>query len=363
MIINCSRAKTALHCWRKTFNNYHRNLEGPRSMNLVDGGAFHEALAVGLATPTDHNWERALVEARVKFDEGVAASAIPEEQSYLVDQHWQVVRQMALLYKENFAAEDYTIIQPECLFDVPLPNTHHNDITLHWFEITDDGVAERFGMPTPEAILSKRVISPHCLHDPSDADQQCFCWQPHRLVGKTDAVVRWKGNLWLLEHKTSAIKGAQFWDQWEIEIQPTTYIYGIWKALGIRPRGFVVDMIYKPSENQIATWNAKRVGSAVRPLTDYMTYERQAFMRTEEDLTAVEAQYIDLCNEWEERILHGRFGMHNVQGICKLYNRKCDYWMACITHDDTHELAALGTRKPDYVVEKSLRLLPTGENE
>ena len=373
MILNCSRAKVALTCWRKAFNHFHRSLEGPRSMNLVNGGAFHEAVAHGLATPADKNWDKAVVEARRKFDEGVAAAGFLDVELWKVEQHWEVVVKMIEHYRDNYEREEYTIVQPECSFDVALPNTHHNCIFVHHLELVVDNAAcahweERWGPPTPSAIMEKRVASPHdpkgpngMLHSP-ELPQACKCWQPHRLVGKTDAVIKWKGTLWLLEHKTSAIKGDQFWDQWHIDMQPTTYIYGIWKSLGIRPRGFVLDMIWKPSDKQIQSWNAKRtLGGPGKSVLDYMDYERQAFLRTEEDLARCEQQYIDIMNEWEMRIagpLAGVWPMANAGSACKLYNRRCDYWTACLTHDDPKEFEALGVRPDDYVVDKLYNILP-----
>ena len=355
MIINCSRAKTALLCWRKAFNNHHRQLEGPRSMPLIDGGAFHDAVAGGLATPSDHNWTRALAEAKIRFDASIKESTIPEEQLFTIANHWEMIEKMVEIYRVNYNEEEYQVIQPECSFDVPLPNSHHNCVWLHHLEYVSGrrlAAIERWGPPAAQAIHEHRITSPHATPDPT-----CRCWQPHRLVGKTDALVKWKGNLWLMEHKTTAIKGEQFWDQWDIDLQPTTYMYGMWKSLGIRPRGFVMDAIYKPSEPQIAAWNKARKYGAPKKTTDYMDYERRPYLKTEEDLYEVERQYIDLCNDWESKILRGYFPKSNVQGICKLYNRRCDYFMGCLTHDDPKEFEALAHRPDDYVMEKLLAIL------
>lgn len=365
MIINCSRAKVALTCWRKAFNNFHRGCEGERSFNLIDGGAFHEAVAHGLALPADHNWEGALGAARTKFELAIEECGFIEMEKWKVEQHWEVIEKMVEIYKANYQSEEYTILQPECAFDVALPNTDHNCIFVHHLERIGDRLVEKWGPPSPEAIIEQRVRDPH--YDDFDIEKrQCACWQPHRLVGKTDALIKWKGTVWLMEHKTSAIKGEQFWDQWHIDIQPTTYMYGLWKATNLRPRGFILDMIYKPSEKQIAAWNARRTVSATKNVTDYMDYDRQAFLRTDEDLLRVERQYIDLMNEWESRIagpLTGQWPMANAGHACRLYNRRCDYWTACLTHDDPKEFEALGRRKPDYVNEKLVKLLPPPSGE
>jgi len=353
MIVNCSRVKTAVGCcWRRGFNQYHRGVEGQRSMNLVDGGAFHEALARGFATPADKNWERALADTRPKFDEGIAAAQLMPEQSFLAERHWQIIEKMVQLYRENFQKEEYQVLQPECNFDVALPNSHHNCIWVHWWDREEQ--RDVWGPPPPDKILRRAVVRPH----PSNQASNCKCWQPHRLVGKADALVKWRGCLWLMEHKTTAIAGEQFWSQWELDIQPTTYMYGIWKSIGLLPHGFVLDAIYKPSEKQVAAWNNKRKYGPPQAVTDYMGYERQAFLRTCEDLERVELQYLDACNEWERRIVEGSFPMNGIMGHgCMLYNRKCDYWTACLTHDDPKEFEALLPRPKDYVEDKRTALL------
>lgn len=361
MIINCSRAKVAMTCWRKAFNNHHRNREGMRSFNLIDGGAFHEAVAHGLATPADHDWEAAKGAARMKFDASIEEANFLDIEKWKIEQHWGVIEKMVEIYRDNYQGEEYQVIQPECSFDVALPNTHHNCIFVHHREVIDGAPVEKWGPPTPEAIMERRVLPAHYDGiDPVSASS-CRCYVPHRLVGKTDALIKWKGTVWLMEHKTSAIKGEQFWDQWHIDIQPTTYMYGIWKATNLRPRGFILDMIYKPSEKQIASWNARRTVSVAKNVTDYMDYDRQAFLRTDEDLLRVERQYTDLMNEWEMRIagpLAGQFPMANAGHACRLYNRRCDYWTACITHDQPEEFEALNLRAPDYVTEKLYKILP-----
>lgn len=368
MIINTSRAKSSA-CWRRAFNRYHRHLEGSRSMNLVDGQALHSAVAYGLAT---RDWNGSFERARAQFDTDKQAVTVLPEQSYLFDQHWGVVEKMVEIYRDNYASEEYQIIQPECEFDVQLPNTMHNCIWMHWLDRENE--VDVWGPPPAEKILAGQVGSPHYIDDEKfkrpfvrealeksygREPQSCPCWQPHRLVGKTDALIKWGGNLWLLEHKTSSIQGEQYWAQWEIDPQPTAYIYGLWKQLGIRPRGFILDAVYKPSEAQVAAYNKNRKYGPAKQITDYMGYERRPYLRTEEDLAAIERMFISLCDEWEERIVQGRFQRtFNVSGSCLAYNRKCDYWGMCLTGDAQGEIDVLETTKPDYVTEKLVQILP-----
>lgn len=345
MIINSSRAKLAKTCWRKTFNLYHRLAGGQKTSSLVDGTAFHKGVAVGLATK---DWEEGLKQARVSYDQEALTSNIPPEQGYLLEDHWDLVKEMVLLYKQHYEEEEYTILQPECEFDVALPGEKHHCIWLHWYDVEED--KEIWGPPPADKILRHAVAYPkHDLGDIHSQHEPCPCFTHHRLAGRTDAVVKWQGNIWLVDHKTSAIQGQQFWDGFELDLQPTAYIWGIWKSIGLRPRGFVINHIFRPSEAQVANWNSKRKSGSGKTEKDYLKYERQPFLRSEEDLWRFEHDIVDLCNEWERRIVEGKFPMEQTQGACLSYNRRCDYFGACKAHDNPNEFIPFGVKTPDYV--------------
>ena len=351
MIINISRAKVARTCWRKTFNLFHRELEGSRSLNLVDGGAMHDGIAQGLAS---RDWNSALVAARERFDKDKQTVTVLPEESFIFDAHWKLVQRMVECYAENHQHEQYEVIQPECQFDVELPGTMHNCIWLHWYDAAEK--VAKWGPPPPEKILQGNVLPAHI-----ETDKDCRCYTPHRLVGKTDAVVMWTinstRNLWLEEHKSTAISGELFWKQFVMDRQPTAYIYGINKMLGIRPRGVIVNAIFKPSEKQVSNWNSKRKYGPAKTIKDYISYERQPFLRTEEDLAEFEAEIINTANEWEERITSGNFPREVVPGHCLQWNRECDYYFGCMSHEEPGWEEALQPRAADYVTEKLYNII------
>lgn len=333
-------------------------------MNLVDGGAFHHGVAVGRATK---DWSLARIEADKIFAEDAAKSAIPPEQIYVLEEHRDLVHKMLKCFEEQYEHEVYQIIQPEVEFDVELPNSKHSCIFIHWMD--EDG-HHHWGEPPAELILAHKVFSPHDIRhpkhyiEPSALGAGCPCWISHRLVGKTDAVVAWNNNIWLDEYKTTSISGQQFWDQWQMDVQPTVYIYGIWRSLGIRPRGFLLNAINKPSEAQVANWNSKRKDPKTnKSIADYISYSREAFLRTEEDLKRVERLMLQTAMEWEEEVLSGSERMqartpfqYNPGHACTLYNRKCDYYSACLAHDEPGEFAGMARRQKDYVDEKLVKL-------
>jgi hypothetical protein len=344
VILNISRAKELLKCPRSAFNRYHLNMSGERSMNLVDGGAFHKGIAEGQAK---RDWQEALIEAKKQFNTDLSAANLMPEEDFLADAHWQVVKKGIELYKENWQDFGMTVVQPECSFDVEIPGTEHNDVTLHWVDPNGD---EHWGMPDPTSILARAVGTPHSRPDPS-----CPCYRSHRLVGRVDGILSWQGYFWLQEHKTTSIIDDRFWNQWQLDLQPTGYIYGVHKATGIRPRGVVFNAIYKPSESQIANWNSKRKHGPPQGVTDYMKYERQIFLRDDASLRQFERDFTSYCDEWEWRILTGRFPLAPLNGHCYNYNRQCDFHFGCSNPETDFQTPY--SREADYVDDTRQQLL------
>lgn len=365
MTLNISRIKTFLVCKRKAFNVYHRGLATEKRYPLIDGGAFHAGVAHGLATK---NWAEAeqvaLDSANKELDQMVF---LPGEENER-EAHINLVKAMLKVYEQSFEGENYTVIQPECEFRVPMPGTEDWHVTDLWMERVAPGVyTPRLGMPSAEAIIHRRVrhVLPedaHLFEEHLGVGPEEFnsLHRPHYFVGKTDAIVSWKQNIWLLEHKTTSIKGEQFFSQWRLDLQPTGYIYGIWKALGIRPSGFIINAIGKPSESQVQSWNARRKTGPPKTAADYISYDREAFLRTEQDLARFERQFINTCNEWEERIVSGVWDAALHGPICSQYNRLCDFHHACLAHDEAGSLSTFSQREPDYVDLQSIQ--PAKEN-
>ncbi len=352
MITNFSRASLFLLCKKKCFNYHHRRIGGNLTFDLSMGTALHAGVARGLATK---DWVGAHKVAADTFTESSKplVEAMLDEEKYTLPAFSAVVDRMIQVYQENFSDQEIEVIQPECEFDFPIDQSEHNCIFRHWRN-RDTG-EEFWRPPTADEIASGMVGLAHHSPDPS-----CKCWGPHRVVGKTDAVVMWNTpsgrNLWLLEHKTSSREGEAFWDNFLLDLQPTTYLLGIWRTLGIRPRGFIINQIFKPSENQVKAWNSKRKYGAPKDVSDYIRYNRQAFLREDADLLRAESQYRDLCDEWEDRIVRNKWPMTNVSGICQLYNRKCAYHSLCLAHDSQDLIDSLPVRDADYVDAKYINI-------
>lgn len=195
-------------------------------------------------------------------------------------------------------------------------------------------------------MLGGKRFAEYYLVDEEPKEARCSCFCPHQLRGIADAIVLWKGTVWLHEHKTTSILNATWWDEFKLDIQPTIYLYGIWKSTKLRPRGFIINVIVKPSDRMVDEWNKKRRNGPPKGIEEYIRYEREAFTRTEEDLDRIEKQLITNGDDWLRRFLLSSRGvdtawpMSNVKNICTMYYRLCDYHGICMAHDAEHEVQA-----------------------
>lgn len=341
MILNHTRYSES--CWKRQFNKSHRRFGGGSSTSISDGAAFHAGWAHGIAKK---DWVGAVEVARSSFDLEMKKVEILEAESYLLEDHWDLTRTMLQIAQENFAHEDIQIVQPECEFRVDLTDDCHNCVWLHWYYTGTDESMWR--PPTPQEILENKVIT--CT------DERCKCFTRHQVCGKVDGVYLWKGQLWIDDWKTTALGPAAFWPQWALNMQPRIYLYGLQKALGIRPKGFIINAIFRPSEAQVSNWNSKRKTGAPKSPKDYIKYEREAFAVPDEDIERARVEFIHKAEEWESRIISGHFPMSPPpqQGSCFVYNRPCEFTPLCTSHDSEEALSTY-TVKPDWdYVEKVL---------
>lgn len=356
MVINHTRFAD-MDCWRKVFNKYHRRFASGFNMSRTDGVAYHAGVAHGLATG---DWESANHMARISFDKEIeAANLLPAEQ-YAVEDNWEVTELMLKLYKDNYEQEDIRIIQPECEFNVPLTSEWHYCIWNHWMD--KETGEEHWTPPSPEMILARRVMSPHDIKggwESSEARKAklryCPCYGPHRLVGKIDGIYSWKGALWINDHKTTSLYPSAFWAQWSLNYQPLLYMYGAEKALGVRPNGFIINAIFKPSEAQVVAWNAKRKNGPPQAPKDYLKYGREARAPTDEDVARAVRDVTSRADEWEWRILNGNFPLSPPpQQACIKYNKTCEFMPLCTSHDEEATLSGYQERPELDYVEREL---------
>lgn len=340
-------------CWRRRFNKFHRRLASGHSISRTDGVAYHAGVAHALATK---DWSGGIKAARTAFDkevEPLRSTLLPQE-LYVLEDNWEVTELMVKLYEKHFEGEDVQIVQPECEFNVPLTPHHHHCIWKHWMD--RETKEEHWTPPPPEMILAGRVMSPH-----GQNNINCPCWTQHRVVGRIDGIWRWKTQLWINDHKSTALAPENFWAQWNLNYQPRIYAYGVEKALGIRPRGFIINAIFKPSEGQVSAWNAKRKYGPPQSPKDYLKYGREAYPFTDEDVERTRREFVQLAEEWEWRITQGAFPLAPPpQPACRMYNKACEFTALCTNHDSTETLAGYSERDTyDYVEKELFQIAPS----
>jgi hypothetical protein len=274
----------------------------------MTGGATHVGLAHLFATG---DVTKAVELTEANYRKVLEGQVILKEEMEGLEREIYVAKSAVRRYAENYKHADFNVLWPEVEFRVPLPGTVHHCWFSHRLLHPDDTQPfDPFNCPYP--------------------NQDCF--HPHYFRGKTDAVIVWNRMIWLMEHKTSAQNQGFWWDQWLLDMQITGYIYGIWKATGTKPHGTLLNKINKPRKNAADPSN--------------ITFEREPYLRTEEDLLRFEKQITMIANDYETAFRTGNIYMNT--SACLDYNRRCYFMSRCSRHNEDQP-GEFSVREPDYV--------------
>jgi hypothetical protein len=252
---------------------------------------------------------------------------LPEERT-TIEQQIELSKRMVDVFASNFSDHEMTVISPEVEFCVPMDKTLHHCKFFHDIRHPD--------IPFKDcpAVFTGQF---------KDGVPSEGCMQPHYFRGKTDAVISWKGKIWLLEHKTTAMTGNIFYDKFMLDFQTTGYLYGIGKALGTRPHGFLLNVLKKPNKN------AKDQLS--------VSFEREPYLRTDEDITRFEHEFIHHAEDYENAVVNNRFAMDGAWNeSCVKWNRRCYFWDVCKNHGRVVP-EQFRQKEPDYVDEQYYKIL------
>jgi len=292
MILNISRVKEFNQCRQKM--KYHQVdglEENSIAIPLMTGGAFHEGAAEFLA---HRDVRLATQTAETKYRERLVGQMILPEERAQIEQQIELSKRMVDVFASHFDDHEMVVISPEVEFCVPMKGTEHH---CYWFH--------KLLHPDKPNQPGYTTFTGGC-EDP-------LCIQPHYFRGKTDAVISWKGKIWLLEHKTTAMTGNIFYDKFMLDFQTTGYLYGIGKALGTRPHGFLLNVLKKPNKN------AKDQLS--------VSFEREPYLRSDEDISRFESQFILQAQEYERAVTDNIIWMN--PDSCTSWNRRCYFWDTC----------------------------------
>lgn len=333
MILNNSRAEAFNACKVLAYNQEVEKLAAFRTADpLLVGSGFHAGLAVINSKSGD--LEKAAQDGEDEYKKRAGWDTFLKEEKVLGEVNIRLVRNMIKAYGEHYLNENYQVLAPEVSFRVALPNTEHHCWYFHKLLFPDDPCAEGYDKHgrlepgiykgTHEQLEKKFCVDPRCRH-------------PHYLVGTTDAIIQWNKAIWLQEHKTTAYDlfgdtpQAKNWiANWQLSTQASTYIYGIWKSLKIRPHGVLLNVVIKPRKN------------AVNPVFNFY---REAFLRTEEQLLGFEREVSLLADDYENRMRTNTVWKN--PHSCFNYNRRCDFHKSCVSGELQRE--AYVQRSPDYV--------------
>lgn len=297
MISNISRITTFQECRTKA---KYWSIDGLAPLRDADplmlGGAVHEGLAEFLAA-RDPRKAVELVES--SYRQRLESQIILPEERPAIEQSIEMGKRLVARFCAQYSSADMQVIWPEVEFTVPMPSSLHHCWFFH-------------------QILHPDIPFDKCpaVYKGLPAARENQCMQPIYFQGKTDAVVSWKNAIWLLEHKTTSYTGDIFYDKFFLDFQPTGYLYGIGKAMGTTPHGFILNVLKKPTKNKKDQLD---VG-----------FESDYFLRSDEDLKRFEEQFILQAQDFEDAVIRDRMYMNTKS--CTAWNRRCYYWNICKRH-------------------------------
>lgn len=272
MKMSYSRLNQYRSCPRLYYWRFIQNLVPKKDpVPLIVGRATHQGLAAHYSGKSPNQYiESSFEEVRA------STKYLTEELADLAEQE-RYVKQIMVWYRDQWPKEPWTILAPEVQGSIPLGD--------------------------------------------------------HEFFFRCDGLISWQGKPWLLEHKTTAQMGAMFFKKFRMDGQITTYCYCVWKKLGDRPVGALINAIRKSKK------------------LDRAEFARDVTMRSEDQLNEFMAQAEGQLQEISlleniARTDKSAWLMNTAQ--CVAWNRSCDYTELC--YKETPGIRELfAPRPPDYV--------------
>ena len=322
MIVNGSRLKGFAQCREKQWNWDELRLTWFRTPDtLFRGSGFHEGIAEYFAT---HDISRAADTCERSMRETLAHELVLQEDLPEIEHAIAWTRMAVKEFAAHYEGQPVQVLWPEVKFQVPIPNSEHHCFFVH-------RLAAALGLLREDQV--QHPNGKNCINTPCAN-------QPHYFRGKTDAVVTWENNVWLFEHKTNSLAQDIFFQKFFLDSQPTGYLYGIWKSMGVLPAGFILNVIQKPNKR---AKDQMQVGFA-----------REVYLRSEEDLHDFETEVRAQATEYERAFAARALGtnpflIYRNTESCTSYGRKCTYFDLCQRHPREALPGEFAQREDDYV--------------
>jgi hypothetical protein len=322
MIVNWSRLSQFGKCPEKAWNWDELRLQTWQpELQLLKGSGFHEGVANFFA---NRDISQALEKTEEIMRSQLEGKIILPEERPEIEQGIAWSKMAVHKFCLNYESQPVQVLWPEVQFMVEIPDSYH-----HCYEFHKRYCSGAFH----ECPVDKWEPGP------AGSNHEHACWQPHFFRGKTDAVVQYLGDVWLMEHKTNSQQLEMFVKKYYLDAQVTGYMYGIWKHCGVLPAGFILNVIQKPYKN---AKDQLQVGFA-----------REVFQRCREDLESFEGEFRQQATEYErafrDRHLGNPFAITRRTTACMDYSRACTYFAKCQRHPREALEGEFMLREPDYV--------------
>ena len=318
MISNVSRITTFLECRQKDAYLWEQRLLPQRTPTpLLTGGAFAKGQEAFFKT---ENVDEALLAVEQNYQErvGEMAFVLPEEQ-LIYEKETKFAKMAMQLWAKKYREFGFQVLYPEVTFLVPLKGTLHHCYWMH------------------------KLLYPNIpFYECSNINDRIN----HFIKGRCDGVVQKQGKIWLLETKTGTVTGPIWYDQWPMDLQLTSYAWGVSKQLGIRINGIILNIVKKPHPNFKGSLEEH---FAREP------FEQEAYIRTDEDLEAFERDSRMIWDDRERAHSEGLIYKSPRRATCVAFNRRCYFYDLCLRHGEQLEGEFI-QRPLDYVEEDYYKL-------
>jgi hypothetical protein len=138
--------------------------------------------------------------------------------------------------------------------------------------------------------------------------------------GRIDLPIEWDGQAWIMEHKTTTRLSSTYFDQFELDKQPTGYIIAAEECMGRKIQGCLINVMepWKDLIRPTAKSKAPEDHFLRKPLT------RSDFLKERFKLNVLrivrDIKWCEENNEWQEA---------EKKEVCQYYNRPCPFLDLC----------------------------------
>ena len=166
------------------------------------------------------------------------------------------------------------------------------------------------------------------------------------LVFTLDRIGFFLDQLWIKDYKTMSKNDDRNFERFEMDLQPTAYVYGASKVLKKRVAGIIIDGLIKTKTPQ---------------------FRREMYLRTDAELLEFENEFVEVCSEiaWRHvRVQNGEdwktVFWKNESSCMHQYGSKCPFLTLC-QRDSIGTRALYKPRDVDYMDRPEI--LTEGGNE